>query len=300
MNTQTLMGWYAVTLCMVLSWSAHAQDIHYAHLAAVPTQTNPAYTGLMDGRARVGIDYRGQWNNFTNGFRTTSLSADMKAWQSREDIIGLGVHLNNDIAGDLNFTSQQVSINASFMKGLDGGKTFLSFGIQNVFNSQRIDWSEARAFDFEPLESLESGGRGQFFDVGFGMAFFNKPNRRLNWFVGAAGAHLNNPDVTFLGDNDNSLGDRLYRKWTVHTGAEIHFGRFNSIRPSLIYFNQGPNRQLKLGTFYRFKTDNGLSSDSEIAVHIGGYLRSYLSMPSFLLRALTIIRRSSPYLSIRM
>ncbi len=278
MNTQTLMGWYAVMLCAMLSLSAGAQDIHYAHLAAVPTQTNPAYTGLMEGRARVGIDYRGQWNNFTKGFRTSSFSADMKAWQSREDIIGIGVHLNNDVAGDLNFTSQQLSINSSFMKGLDGGKTFLSFGIQNVFNSQRIDWSEARAFSYEPLESLESGGRGNFWDIGFGLAFFNKPNRRLSWFAGAAGAHLNNPDVTFLGDSDNSLGDRLYRKWTLHAGAEVHFGRFNSLRPSVIYLTQGPNRQLKVGTYWRYKTDNGLSSDSQVAVHFGAFLRSYLTV----------------------
>ena len=277
MNTQTLQGWTLAVLCLLLTSAALAQDIHYAHLAAVPTQTNPAYTGLFDGRARVGLDYRGQWNNFTNGFRTASLSADMKAWQSREDVLGVGLHFNNDVAGDLNFTSQQLSVNTAFMKGLDGGRTFLSFGIQNIFNAQRIDWSEARAFSYEPLESLERGGRRNFWDVGAGLALFHRPNRRVAWFVGGAGAHLNNPEVTFLGDNDNSLGDRLYRKWTLHGGGEIHFGRFNSIRPSVIYLAQGPHRQLKFGTFWRYKTDNGLSTDSEVAVHFGGYLRSYLT-----------------------
>ena len=56
--------------------AALAQDIHYSNLSAVPMQVNPAYTGLSEYRARVGVDHRSQWGNFTNGYRTTSLSAD--------------------------------------------------------------------------------------------------------------------------------------------------------------------------------------------------------------------------------
>ncbi len=240
-------------------------------------QTNPAYTGLMEHRARVGFDHRAQWTNFTNGFRTTSLSADMKAYQKGNDVLGVGLHINNDQAGDLNFTTQQISANVAYLKALDRGKTFVSFGMQNVFSSQRIDWSKARGFDYEPIESLSNGGEAAFWDVGAGLALFVRPNRRIAWFAGLGAAHLNNPQVTFLGDDDNSLGDGLYTKWTLHAGGEMHFGMFNSIRPSIIYLSQGPNRQIKVGSFWRYKADRGLHTDSQIAVHFGAWLRTYIA-----------------------
>ena len=264
----------AAAACVVAS--ASAQDVHYSNLSAVPMQTNPAYTGLMEHRMRVGFDHRSQWSNFTNGYKTTSLSADLKAYQNRGDVLGLGVHITSDQAGDLDFATQQVSLNAAYTKTLDRNRTFLSFGLQNVFSSQRLDWSKAQGFDYEPLASDGAGTKAAFFDVGAGAALFFKPSRKQAWFAGIAGAHLNNPDVTFLGYESSGIGDRLYTKWTFHAGGELHFGQFNSIRPSVLYLHQGPNRQLKFGTFWRFKNDNGLHTDAEVAVHFGAWLRTYL------------------------
>ena len=269
----------SVLSCVLLATAGAlvGQDIHYANLSAVPMHVNPAYTGLMTERARVGIDYRSQWTNFTNGYRTSSLSADVKAWQNRSDVLGVGLHATSDVAGDLNFTTQQVALNLAYLKGLDGGKTFVSFGFQNLFSGQRVDWAEARGFALEPGASLESGGKSRFWSAGAGVALFVRPNRRQSYFAGVSGAHLNNPTVSFLGDADGSLGDRLYTKWTGHAGAELLFGRFNSLRPSVIYLSQGPHREIKVGTFWRYRSDRGTHTDSEIAVHFGAYLRSYVA-----------------------
>ena len=257
--------------------AALAQDIHYSNLSAVPMQVNPAYTGLSEYRARVGVDHRSQWGNFTNGYRTTSLSADFKAHQYRGDVLGIGAHITSDEAGDLDFATQQVSVNAAYTKALDRGRTFLSFGIQNVFSDQRIDWAKAEGFSYEPLAGEEGAGRAAFWDVGAGVALFLRPSRRQAWFAGLSGAHLNTPDVTFLGEQENDLGDRLYAKWTFHGGGELHFGRHNSIRPSILYLYQGPNRQIKIGSFWRYRADHGLHTDAEIAVHFGAWLRTYLA-----------------------
>ncbi len=260
---------------LLLGGRAGAQDIHYAHLAAVPTQTNPAYAGLIDARARVAVDYRGQWNTFVNGYRTSSLSADMKAYQFQDDIIGVGFHLSSDQAGDLNFTQNSAALSLSYLKSLDR-QTFLSFGIQNNFSSHRIDWTQAVGFDFEPVAPAVGSSSRSFWDVGVGMAFFTRPSRTLGWFAGAAVSHVNRPTVTFLGDVDGSLGNELYAKLTVHGGAEVKFGKFNSIRPSLIYLAQGPHRELKVGTFWRYKADRGIHTDAEVAVHFGAWLRTYV------------------------
>ena len=255
--------------------SAAAQDIHYSNLSSVPMQVNPAYTGLSEYRLRVGLNHRSQWGNFTNGYKTTSLSADVKAWQHRGDVLGLGAHVTSDGAGDLDLTTQQVSFNAAYTKTLDRNRTFLSFGLQNVFSAQRLDWTKAQGFSYEPLSAEGAAGKSAFWDVGAGAALFFRPSRRQAWFAGLAGAHLNNPDVTFLGYEAGGLGDRLYAKWTFHAGGELHFGQFNSIRPSVLYLHQGPNRQLKIGTFWRYKSDNGLHTDAQIAAHFGAWLRTY-------------------------
>ncbi len=275
MNTNNILGWSLLGLALWTYSPLSAQDIHFAHLAAVPTQTNPAYTGLLEAKARVGVDYRGQWNQITNGFRTASVSADGKLWENRYDVLGAGLFMTSDRAGDLSFATQQVGLNFSYLKALDRGKTYLAFGVQNVFNFQSIDFSEAEAFSFEPLDVYGADGRIAFYDIGAGLAFFQRPSRSLSWFAGIAGSHLNNPTVTFLSDRDGNLADQLYTKWTFHAGAQIKFGRFNSIRPSVLYLKQHDHRQLKVGTFYRFKADNGLSTDSDIAVHFGAFMRAY-------------------------
>lgn len=265
----------SLLLGVVALATATAQDIHYSNLSAVPMQVNPAYTGLMEHRMRVGFDHRSQWGNFTNGYKTTSLSADVKAYQQGGDVLGLGVHVISDQAGDLDFATQQVSLNAAYTKALDRNRTFLSFGLQNVFSAQQLDWSQAQGFDYEPLADEGAGSRGMLWDVGAGAALFLRPTRSTAYFVGLAGAHLNNPSVTFLGYDSEDAGTRLYTKWTFHAGGELQVGPSHSFRPSVLYLYQGPNRQLKLGSFWRYRADNGLHTDAEVAVHFGAWLRTY-------------------------
>lgn len=278
--TNTTTGWLKLIIClMIIPSLCFGQDIHFAHLSAVPTQVNPAYTGLMEGSARIGVDYRGQWNNFTKGFRTMALSADMKAWQGFNDIIGAGIFINSDIAGDLNFTTQQIGFNVSYLKGLNRQKSYLSFGLQSSIFLRRLDWNNAVAFDSEPLAPTQTGSYSNFIDFSAGMAFFHRFNRKISFFAGTSLFHLNRPSVNFYqkGLFNWNNADQLYLKWIGHTGAEVKFGRFNSIRPSFIYLLQGPHRQMKLGTFYRYKPDRGLHTDSQIAIHLGGYLRSFIA-----------------------
>ena len=90
MNTLRLLGWCLAALSVVATVPVAAQgDLHFSHTAAVPTQINPAYAGLLDGKARIGVDYRGQWNQITNAYRTASFNADVKAWENSKDVAGV-------------------------------------------------------------------------------------------------------------------------------------------------------------------------------------------------------------------
>lgn len=261
----------ALAAALAVGAELAAQDIHFAHLTAVPTQTNPAYTGLTEQRARVGIDYRSQWDNFTNGFKTATLAADLQAYQAANGTVGLGLYLNSDQAGDLGFATQQVGLSGSYLMAVNA-KTSVSFGLQGVYNAQRIDWSQAKGLDVDPL-ATGGDGRAGYLSVATGAAVFQRLNRRLAWFAGVAGANLNRPDASFLDDDSAVDADLLYSRWTGHGGAEIKFGRFNSVRPSIIYLRQGPNRQMKIGSFYRFRADRGISTDAQLAAHFGLFVR---------------------------
>ena len=276
MNTQTLLGWCLAALCAVATAPTWAQgDLHFSHTAAVPTQINPAYAGLLEAKARVGIDYRGQWNQITNAYRTASLNADGKAWENGNDVAGVGMFFNQDQAGDLDFTTQQLGITNSYLKGLDGGKSYLSFGIQNVFHFQRLDITKARAFDYESPAIVESNGRAAYWSIGTGLAFFHRFNRDLSWFAGASTGHLNRPSVGFSTQAGRTEGEFLYTRWTLHAGGEIKFGKWNSIRPSALFMKQGTHRQVNVGMYYRFKKDRGTHTDAPVGVHLGTHIRSY-------------------------
>ena len=262
----------SLVICAALA-PGRAQDLHFSHLNAVPMQINPAYTGLTEKRARVGVSYRSQWDNFTAGFKTATLSADFKPHHTGNGAAGVGLFVNSDRAGDLNFGTQQIGLNGAYLMALDGGRTSVSFGLQSVFNFQRLDWTAIDAFEEERGDILANGGRAQYLSVGTGLALFQRLNRRVAWFVGAGGANLNRPDAGFLDDGNTGGAQLTYRRWSGHGGAEIHFGRFNSVRPSIIYLHQGPNRQMKVGSYYRFRPDRGISTDAELAAHFGAFVR---------------------------
>ena len=261
-------AWCAVAAPLGLA----AQDLHFGHLTAVPTQVNPAYAGLLEGKARAGVATRGQWNSVTNAFRTAALSADMQVWDNGHDIAGAGIYLNSDRAGDLDFTTQEVGLTGSYLKALDD-RTFVGFGLVNQFTFRRIDWTQARGFDFEPEQSLASDGRVRYWSLGAGLAAFRRINRKISWFVGGSAAHLNRPTTSFLADADNNVADQVYTRWALHGGAEIKFGRFNSVRPSILAQWQGPSSLVKVGSFYRFRQDMGTHTDAPIAVHFGVFGR---------------------------
>lgn len=262
---------YVAAVAVASGPAARAQDLHFSHLAAVPTQTNPAYTGLLEQRARVGVSYRSQWDNFTEGFKTATLSADMKTYQAANGALGVGLYVNSDRAGDLGFATQQVGMSGAYLMAVDA-KTYVSLGIQGTYNAQRIDWSAAEGLEFEPLQ-LRGNGRAGYLGVSSGAAVFQRVTRRLAWFGGLAGGNLNRPDASFLGDGRADDADLLYRRWTFHGGAEIQFGRFNAVRPSVLYLHQGPNRQMKIGSYYRYRADRGISTDAQLAAHFGIFVR---------------------------
>jgi hypothetical protein len=78
-----------------------AQDLHFSQYFNAPLIVNPANTGFIpDGDYRVGINYRNQWANIGNPYKTFSAYGDGQLFGERFENgwIGVGGALLRDVA----------------------------------------------------------------------------------------------------------------------------------------------------------------------------------------------------------
>ena len=131
-----------LVVCQLLSVLGHTQDIHFSHIHASPTYINPGMNGLFNGSFRFIGNVRSQWQSVTKGYKTVAGSVDGVIHSvGHNDVIGAGIQLYSDKAGDLDFTSQSVAGNLSFIKALDSrGDHFISFGMQGAMLSNSVDF----------------------------------------------------------------------------------------------------------------------------------------------------------------
>jgi len=172
-NTTTMKNLLIVMLLFV-AICTQAQDIHFSHIHASPTAMNPAMTGLFEGDLRLIGNYRSQWNNFTNGYKTVAGSVDTKLFPlSRTDFIGAGLQLYKDVAGDLEFTTSYGALSISVLKALDArGTNFISFGMQGALMSNSVNYNNIVAFDNEPLIQGGAPDRIRYADFIAGLGWF--------------------------------------------------------------------------------------------------------------------------------
>ncbi len=261
-------------MLVFLPASLFSQDVHFSHIHASPTILNPAMTGLFNGKIRFIGNSRGQWNSLTKGYRTFAGSVDMRLFEfNREDIIAGGLNIITDKAGDLDFKTTAVLGSMSVLKTL--GEHYFAVGIQTGVISNSVDYSKIVAFDLEP--DIQSGAPDQinYIDVNAGVSWFYNIDRFSNVYLGVSISHLNSPDVSFYKDEGLDEGTTLYRKYVFHGGADVEMNRRNTIMPSFIFMDQGPHREITLGSYWKYKTQYNGSRNAGSALYFGGWLRWY-------------------------
>ena len=259
--------------CM-LPVSLFSQDVHFSHIHASPTILNPAMTGLFNGQVRFIANSKGQWNGLTKGYRTFAGSVDMRMFEfNREDVIAGGLNIISDKAGDLDFTTTAVLGSVSVLKTL--GDHYFAFGLQSGVISNSVDFSKIVAFDIEPDVQSGAPDRINYLDINTGVAWFYNFDRFSNIYLGVSASHLNRPDVSFYKDEDLSESLIAYRKYIFHGGADIEVNRKNTVMPSFIFMDQGPHREITVGSYWKYKTSMNGSRNSTSALYFGGWLRWY-------------------------
>lgn len=264
-------------MLLLISFAVKAQDVHFSHIHASPTIMNPAMTGLFEGDLRLIGNFRSQWNNFTNGYQTFAASADTKLIKiGKHDFLGAGVQLYKDVAGDMEFTSSYGALSFSLLKSLDGrGKSFIAFGLQTSYMSNSVNYNNIIAFDNEPLIQNGASDKIHFWDVSAGMGWFHAIDNDNMVYLGLALSHINEPRVSFLEDGDGETDVLKYRNLTIHGGADIWLTNDSSLKPNFVFKDQGPHREIMVGTFWKYqKLRSKLSQPASL--YFGAWMRWYL------------------------
>jgi len=277
------MRFIFLILGILSSGAVYSQDVHFSHIHASPTYLNPAMTGMIhDGMARITVNSKSQWNTVTNGYKTGAVAADMKVYGNKGNVVGVGINLMADQAGDLDFTTVKTGLALSVLRSLDyRDVNVISIGAEANYVSTRFDISKMVGFEEEPLIALGIPNQSKYFTYSVGMGWFYNPDKDKSMYIGASLSHFNQPDVTFtkglaqegLVDTDFSAFN-LYSKIVVHGGGSFKISRNFKLMPSAIFTDQGPHQEILVGSFLRYA--NRADGPDPMAFYVGAWLRGYL------------------------
>ena len=271
-----------VMLLSLMSTIIYSQDIHWAHIHASPTHLNPAMNGVFnDGIIRFIGNTRSQWNAITNAYKTAMVSADMKIIENHSSFVGGGLELLTDKAGDLGFSTNKVGLSGAVSKAINYKSTsFISVGFQGAFLSNGFDPNKMVGFDAEPLIEAGIPNKIRYMDLNIGAAWYYSWKNWNSIHLGASLFHVNKADVSFISRLENQPLEydlvirELYRKWVISGGANLRLNNYITMLPSALYMDQGPHKEIILGTFFKVMKDRSFT-ESEYAIYLGGWLRWY-------------------------
>jgi len=257
-----------------------AQDIHFSQFLNSPLNLNPAQTGFFQGSYRFILNHRNQWASVTAPYSTFSGSIDLQALKRKynQDILGLGIIINNDIAGDGKLGITQGNISASYIKALNRRNNhFISIGLQLGAAQRKIDFNNLyfnNQYDgdiFNPnLNNGENFVQNSIFypDLSLGAHWFYQKDDQLIFNSGAAIFHLNKPIVSFFDNEEVKLNPRI----AVYSGLLIGLDKNIELSPSLLIMNQGKYYELIFGADLNFILNNSPYFYS--AFSIGSFVRN--------------------------
>ncbi len=265
-----------------------AQDKHFTQFYASPLTLNPALSGAMEGKYRVGAIYRDQWRKvLENPIKTFSMAADLRFEANRrkstEDAIGLGIMFFNDKVSVVDFSTTQIAVSLAYHKALGINEDqFLSIGIQGGLTQRNVNYGSLNFHDeFDgstgytgiSSESLPANNFA-FPDLNVGVNYTSQFAGEGRFFAGASIHHILQPKVSFYEDPTNvsvKPGGKLYPKINAQLSASIPFDKSNrvSMQPRLLAAMQGPHMEINAGTNFRF----ALGQYGGKALHFGTWAR---------------------------
>lgn len=263
-NTKYIL-FLLIYICIQLN--TQAQDANYSQFFNNPIYYNPAYVGINKG-LRASLNYRNQWPNLPNDFRTYGFSIDI-AERRIPGSGGIGLIFNKDVAGAgfLETTNAGLALSTRIPMGL---KFYTQVGIMASIIQKSVDWTKFIFTDqlnpkygninnsnFVPLE--QDNNVYPDFDIGAIFRFVDNKDisdAKTVGTIGVAAFHVFRPNESFFIENSN-----LERRIVIHMDVLFQnmdrykknrlkkktTSRYTKINPGIIYQYQGEFQSFSLG-----------------------------------------------------
>ena len=258
---------------------SYAQGLHFSQYFNSPLLINPANTGFNpDYDFRVGGNYRDQWANVGNPYKSMSAWGDVKLFTNRFENgwVGLGGALYKDVAGSASLSTTSAFASVAYHQML-GYNSLLSGGFSLGYTSKRIDISKlsfdnqwnGKFFDFTiPSNEPFSYSQTSYLDLQMGLnyAYFASENVYFN--AGVSIMHINRPRESFF---DPSVSDnRIDRRYTAFVNSNIKIRDLWIINPNIYVSKMGNAWEEVIG----FNANRDLSGDGQQQLILGLYYRN--------------------------
>lgn len=250
-----------VAVLFVYAQGSFSQDIHLSQYYASPQNLNPALTGVFDGDYRFAANQKTQWASVTVPYKTLSGAFDTRLFGSslKNGMLGGGIILNNDKAGDSKLGMMQASGSLSYTIKADAdARNFISLGAQGGYAQRSISYNDLRfdeqydgdAYDASLPNGETFGSNGYSyadFSAGANWNYLSKKSFRSAF--GIALFHLNEPaQQSFLNRNAENLSRKIVLNGNITFGLSDN----TQLIPSFLVERQNKFRELIFGTTLRF------------------------------------------------
>ena len=247
-----------ICFCLVC-FCAKAQDPIFSQFYSAPLQINPAFAGNTYA-PHISLNYRNQWTGWPEAYSTYSIAYDQFSPSLN---IGYGLSILSDDAGGGLLKTNKIS--GFFAYRVQVKRDFyLKLGVEASGVQARYNWSKFLFPDQldQRFGSTTPGGtpiqteeippenlNTSYFDISAGLLAYSKI-----FYAGISMKHLNTPNESLLGINDN-LNTGLPMRFTVHGGMEINLIEGNKrkpsafISPNIMFIKQGDFGQLNVGAY---------------------------------------------------
>lgn len=248
-----------VSALALLTLFASSQDIHFSQFYASPLTLNPALTGRMNGDYRLAAIYRSQYKSVTSDPSFTPYSTPAGSFdipfifgKKRNNAVGAGVLLVNDITNNKRLNTLHALVSVSFIKALD--KKFnhqLSMGLQGGIQQMSVKSGEllfgSQLDPNAPADDLKFNANSSktIPDINTGLFYSGRLVKNLTLFAGFSIFHIGEPDQSLSGGGDES---KLPMRYTVHGGLDWGITEKVSLLPGVIFMSQAEAHEVNFGT----------------------------------------------------
>jgi type IX secretion system PorP/SprF family membrane protein len=206
-----------VCLATLAAPGVYAQDLHFSQFNGSLLNLSPGYTGLFDGDYRVGAIYRSQWQSVPVKYSTFSLNGEtrLRPYGIGSDMVGAGLLLNSDRAGDARYGTTQLYANGSYIHllkpdsslivtvGVNLGWCRVGFDVSKMTFDNQFDGGQF----VNGLSSRENFGSltKDFLDVNVGSVFRYARRNGKSVTLGIGVYHLTSPVISYTGSELSKL-----------------------------------------------------------------------------------------------